>query len=89
MAPGGMEMLKHGKRLYFKSEEGPSNDMRRIPSPDNPSGVPLAPVSVIDDGRLPVNVQPPAKEFVKPTRINLKDVAEEGTARHILVGADE
>jgi hypothetical protein len=77
-------MLKHGKRLYFKSEEATGGDANRIPSPDNPNGVATTPQGVIDDGVLALNLKPPAKEFTKPTRTDLAD-ATEGTARHVLL----
>ena len=77
-------MLKHGKRLYFKSEEAPDGNVERIPTPDKTQGVAATPQSVIDDGDLALNLKPPAKEFTKPTRIDLVD-ATEGTARHVLL----
>lgn len=77
-------MLKHGKRLYFKSEEAPSGDASRIPSPDKTQGVSATPQAVNDDNDLALNLKPPAKEFTKPKRISLEDETE-GTARHVLL----
>ena len=77
-------MGKQGKRLYFKSEETTGGDASRIPSPDKTQGVAATPQSVIDDGDPALNLQPPAKEFTKPTRISL-EAETEGTARHVLL----
>ena len=79
-----MSMTKtRGKRLYFKSEEGPGGSEGRIPTPDKTHGVEPTPVSVIDDGVPELHVMPPAKEFTKPRHEPLTE-ATEGTARHVL-----